>query len=316
VKRRASLAPLIPWWEIGSGDLWQKPRGIAAPIEVEIGFGLGEILEPRARRFPERSFIGIEANWERTYRTLKKITVYDASGRPASALPNVHIFFCDARAAVKQFFVENSVSQVYSLFPCPWPKKAHAKHRLFQRPFLRLLNNRLVAGGTVQIVTDDRAYYDWVGAQAEDCGFNLERGVRPPGFRTKFEKKWQAQGQAEFFEILLTKIKHQTCPPVEDQQLKSFCLDHFDPATFAPGPGRSEGCTVVCKDVMYDPRKSAAVVLVLIDEDGLSQYFRVAVFRRGAHWRVAQCGGQTFLPTPGVNRAIEYVYESALAMTS
>lgn len=313
MKRDVTLAPLIPYWEVDCGKAWQDRRGVLSPIEVEIGFGLGEVLVDKARRHPQRHFCGIEENWERTWRTLKALTKRDAVGQPVVGMENVSIFFCDARIVFDRFFTSRNIDHVYCLFPCPWPKTSHEKHRLFQRPFLEVLNNRLVDGGTVQIVTDHQPYHEWIAEQVQGCGFERLSGVLTPQFQTKFEKKWQSRGQEQFFETRLTKREHHELPSAKDEVLKSFRLSHFDPHTFFPQPYRDEDCTVVCKDVMYDERRQVTVVLVVVAEGELAQHFRIVIFRREDYWRVCKCDGQTFLPTPGINQAIEHVYQSALA---
>lgn len=313
MKASVALTPLIPYWEIDGGDEWQIRWSVSRPIELEIGFGLGEVLVERARRHPERNFIGIEQNWERTWRTLKKITEYDLNGTPKVGLNNIHIFFCDARFVLKRFFTSRNLEHIYCLFPCPWPKASHAKHRLFQKSFFELLNNRLVDGGTMQIVTDHLPYHQDIEQQVQECGFIYKGSTLSAQFQTKFEKKWQAQGQNVFFETVLTKERHCTIPLEKDFSMKSFRLKHFVPDNFFPDPYRDSHCTVVCKDVLYDERKQTAVILVLVAEGELTQHFRVVIFKRDDYWRVCKCDGQTFLPTPGINQAIQHVYDCASA---
>ena len=45
----------------------------AAPLEVEIGSGLGEFLIRSALAHPRRDYVGIELNWERICKTLTRI---------------------------------------------------------------------------------------------------------------------------------------------------------------------------------------------------------------------------------------------------
>jgi tRNA (guanine-N7-)-methyltransferase len=316
VKEKISTVPLIPYWELERGVRWQTDRGVFHPLEVEIGFGLGEVLLNKARTFPDRFFVGIEQNWERTWRTLKNISSAGGVGSLDPAINNVNIFFCDANVVFDYFFTERNIEHVYCLFPCPWPKPSHARHRLFQRSFLDLLNNRLVDGGSVQIVTDHQPFHEWIKEQSSGSGFDYHAEVLPARFQTKFEKKWQSQGQEYFFETRLVKSNHHDIKSFEDEPLKSFRLTAFDPRNFSPAPYCDDHCSVICKDVIYDEEKQFAVILVLVAEGELTQYFRVSIFRREDYWRVCKCEGQIFLPTPGINRAIEHIYHSAAALVT
>ncbi|MFX5157833.1 methyltransferase domain-containing protein, partial [Acinetobacter baumannii] len=84
---------------------------------LEIGFGNGDYLVARAQQYPERDFVGIELEWEGVQRALRKIA--------GAGLRNVRVLLGDARPILGRAIPLQSLTRIYALFPCPWPKKHH-----------------------------------------------------------------------------------------------------------------------------------------------------------------------------------------------
>ena len=192
-----SFEPFLSWRHVQLPVDWTQQFGSRAPLEVEIGFGNGEYLVRQAQQQPERHFVGVELEWASMQRALRR-----AAG---VQVPNVRLLLIDAHLAMQRLFPPLAVQRVYSLFPCPWPKERHAKHRLFSHSFLRLLNNRLRPDGEASIVTDHEAYLRWVLEQIPGSGLEGEWQVTEPHFHTKYERKWVASGQQKFYEIAVAK---------------------------------------------------------------------------------------------------------------
>ncbi len=288
---------------------WNSVFKKDASLVVEIGFGLGEVLFKRAKENPEISFIGIEEIWERIYKALLTIGQHNDETHNR-IIENIKILKVDARQAFQYLFAVNSIDSIYALFPCPWPKKGHTKHRLFSHDFLKLLNNRLKMGGDIQIVTDHKPFFNWVLEEMKDTGFDLSTDVVKPQFNTKFERKWQAEGQQEFFEIRMVKTFHQDIVFQGELEMKSYIVKDFQPDKFC-FTNKTGDISVIFKDFIYDPLKSVAVVMVLAAENELNQYLRVVISKTDIGWRVMRADGQNFFPTPGIAQAIQWVYEAA-----
>ena len=196
---RASLfeSPVI----IADREAWEQINlKDAGTIEVEIGFGSGEYLLRRASEYPDRLFIGIEKKSGLITDVAKKVAIHN--------LDNIRLLDSCARNAFTCLFPACSISRAYSLFPDPWQKKRHIKHRLFSTQYLCLLNNRLISGGEALIVTDNKDYCNWVLKQLPGTGFEVENSTIPPQFDTRFERKWMIQDLSTFFRILLKKTEH------------------------------------------------------------------------------------------------------------
>ena len=132
-RKYISLSPLVQYPK--EGVQWSKVFGRAAPLEVEIGFGLGDFLIRTARERPQHNFLGLDNSWLSVKKTLRKINQEQIS--------NIRVMHVDAKVVFERLIEPRTVSFIYSLFPCPWPKSRHEKYRLHTSDFLRILNNRL-----------------------------------------------------------------------------------------------------------------------------------------------------------------------------
>lgn len=299
------FSPIIPYHSIERPVPWHEQFGRRAPLEVEIGSGLGEFLIRNALAHPRCDYVGIELNWERICKTLTRITAERQRGK----LENVRLLKIDARVAFERLFLPQTVDHIHCLFPCPWPKKGHVKHRLFSNAFLKLMNSRLKQKGQVKIVTDFLPYREWILGEIEGSGFEAVLNSTAARYDTKFERKWQREGQKEFYELNLTKTRSITVPVREDTPLRAYQLKKFDPKKFH-FQDQTGAISVILKEMLFDPIKHKAIVHVVAAEEEMTQHVWVTVMKKGKIWRVCRSDGQSVLPTPAVARAIELVYET------
>lgn len=154
------------------------------PTLLEIGPGRGDFLMELARQKPQARIGAIEARRKRFDKLVPKLARY----------PNVTLFWGDARWILPTF-PTGSLEEIFVLFSDPWPKRRHAKHRLFQDSFVRDLEGRLKVGGRVVVTTDDPVY----GAEIESQ-FSKTAGLhRLPDdhffFPTFYAQKWKEAGR-------------------------------------------------------------------------------------------------------------------------
>ena len=116
-----SLELLTPYYQLERPIDWDRQFRCRAPLEVEIGFGTGEMLIQKALDYLECNYIGIEQNWGRIYKALKKIRQIYESSDDDQCLKNIKILDVDAFVAFERLFFEKSIDNIYSLYPCPWP---------------------------------------------------------------------------------------------------------------------------------------------------------------------------------------------------
>ena len=288
---------------------WDRRFGRPGLLDVEIGFGLGDFLIRKAQQEPLRNFVGIELDWLRVKKTLHKICALRQAGQFDG---QVRLLQADVTVAFERFFRPQSISRIYCLFPCPWPKKGHVKHRLFSRSFTQLVNSRLQVGGEVQLVTDFYPYFRWLTGEVEESGFAVSTQTIRPQFNTKYERKWCGAGQREFYELRLVKKEHQPVPLKEDRELRVFFVDKFQPDRFVLPEVKGE-ITVVQKDFIFDACRGKGMVHVVVAEPSLTQHLWVVIVQSSHGWCVAKAEGQTALPTAGVVLAIEKIAEAVTA---
>ena len=169
----------------------EQAFGRAAPLVVEIGFGMGVATIDIALASPGTNFLGIEVHPPGVGSLLKLIGETGAG--------NVRIVRHDAVDVLEQMIGADSLAGVNIFFPDPWHKTRHHKRRLLQAPFVRLLASRLQAGGLLHCATDWQPYAEQMldVLSAEPLLVNTAAGFAPrPATRpvTKFESRGVARG--------------------------------------------------------------------------------------------------------------------------
>jgi tRNA (guanine-N7-)-methyltransferase len=286
---------------------WCKYFGPTAPLELEIGFGGGEYLVEIARRNPNRGFIGIEVDGKYILKSLGRIH--------RAGLRNVKVLWMDGRVAIERLFRPQSLNRVYAFFPVPWPREKRAKHRLFSKRFLKVLNNRLAPEAEVRIITDHTPYARWVIEQVPGTGFENSWRTVSRGPETRYERKWVLRGQKQFQEIRLQKQYHLQVPMREDAALVNYHIEEFDPVKFQPRSVRDD-CIVSFKEWLFDAEREKGMLRVVVIEDDLTQNIWIQIARAGEKWHIRVAPGNGVLPTDGVQRAMELTRDAAGSTTN
>ncbi|MBN2323637.1 MAG: tRNA (guanosine(46)-N7)-methyltransferase TrmB [Spirochaetes bacterium] len=175
------------------------------PIVVEIGSGNGHFLVDYSETHPDKNHIGTEILLGRARKF--------ASKARKRGLRNVAVFHGDTRRFVWEFLYEETVDEFIILFPDPWPKKRHHKHRLLSDRFVRMLKDRLVDGGKVCVATDHEEYRDFIIASFEsvdgfESPYSRGWGDYPDEYpRTLFLERFKKEGRPLYF---LQWIKKKT----------------------------------------------------------------------------------------------------------
>ncbi len=123
---------------------------VKRPVSIEYCSGNGQWIAEKAASHPEKMWVAVEMDFERARKIWVKIDRF--------SLSNLLVVCGEALTFSEHYVPSGSVEEVYVNFPDPWPKKRHAKHRLFQAPFEKELERQLVKGGRGIFVTDDPLY--------------------------------------------------------------------------------------------------------------------------------------------------------------
>jgi tRNA (guanine-N7-)-methyltransferase len=186
------LPARLVWREIFAGD---------GPVEVEIGCGNGRYLRRAAAQRPEHLFLGIERSAKYAALARDRMVKYGVA--------NVRVCRGDATRLLSERVAPSSIAALHVYFTDPWPKKRHAKRRLFQTPFLEAVHRAVVPGGRIHVKVDLFWYFeDILGRFDRSARFRVVANgcERPPQFttaeRTGFEEKaLRKRGSVYFLEI-------------------------------------------------------------------------------------------------------------------
>ena len=180
----APLAPAHPFWSALFGN--------DAPVEIEIGSGDGSFLIAGAARAPSTNFLGIEHSRAKAMRLAARVT-----RRGESRIRTLH---ADAACVVGTLVPPASVAAYHVYFPDPWPKRRHARRRLFTPALVAVIARTLVGGGCLFVASDVYGYLRLIRAHilADGSFDERESDGDHPGYGTAFARKYRAAGRATY----------------------------------------------------------------------------------------------------------------------
>lgn len=126
--------------------------GQPASCVWEVGCGHGHFLTAYAGAHPGETCIGIDLVGERIERATRK--------RDRARLAQLHFIRAEARLFLEVLPLRVRFTRVYVLFPDPWPKSRHHKHRVMQPEFLSWVAARMTPEGRLYFRTDFEPYFE------------------------------------------------------------------------------------------------------------------------------------------------------------
>ncbi|HFE37902.1 MAG TPA: tRNA (guanosine(46)-N7)-methyltransferase TrmB [Gammaproteobacteria bacterium] len=207
-RQKTALESLLPKYGIEFTteqlDL-NKAFNQAAPLNIEIGFGMGEALIAMASQNPHENYLGIEVHTPGIGNLLNQIDLLK--------LGNIRIIAYDAVEVLKHQIPEHSVNCFCIFFSDPWHKSKHHKRRLINASFVKLLATKLNPQGKIYLATDWENYaQQMLRVFSENKSF---RNLSPNkdycpriAFRplTKFEKRGHRLGH-EVWDLIFEKTE-------------------------------------------------------------------------------------------------------------
>ena len=168
--------------------------GREAPLVVEIGSGVGESLVAMAAARPELNVLAFEVYAPAVASTMGRLE--------RAGVDTVRLVAADGVEGLRELVAPAGLTELWTFFPDPWPKKRHRKRRLVGPELARLVADRLVDGGLWRLATDWEDYADqmtevlgsnglFVNSCADRPGGWAPRGDRPP---TRFERRGERLG--------------------------------------------------------------------------------------------------------------------------
>lgn len=136
---RRDLAPLFP----GPAD---------RDFTLEVGCGHGHYLTDYAAAHPGELCVGIDLLADRIARAQRK--------RDRARAANLHFIQAEARLFLSELPAPARIARLLLLFPDPWPKLRHHKHRILQPDFLSAVAERAAPGCRFYFRTDFAPYLE------------------------------------------------------------------------------------------------------------------------------------------------------------
>lgn len=117
----------------------------------ELGCGHGHFLTAYAAAHPTKICVGVDIVGERIERAVRK--------RHRAGLPNLHFLHAEAGLFLDALPPGAAFSDVFVLFPDPWPKLRHRKHRIMRPDFLDRVAGRGAPDCRLFFRTDYEPYF-------------------------------------------------------------------------------------------------------------------------------------------------------------
>lgn len=160
-----------------------------AELIVEIGCGAGDSLTPMAAARPDAAVLAFEVYQRAVGSTFSRLR--------AAGTDNVRLIIADGAAALAQLIAPGSLSQLWTFFPDPWPKKRHHKRRLVSPEFAAVVTDRLALGGIWWLATDWADYADHMRKVLDVAPGLVNVGDLPGGWASRADRpvtKFEARG--------------------------------------------------------------------------------------------------------------------------
>jgi tRNA (guanine-N7-)-methyltransferase len=171
IRRRADLATTL-----------ERILPDSTPFVWELGCGHGHMLTAYAQAHPDRVCIGVDIASDRIVRAMRK--------RERAQLPNLFFLHAEARLFLDVMPRHAQLGAIFILFPDPWPKSRHHKHRILQPTFLDAAAERSAPDCRLYFRTDYQPYFhDAEAAVLGHPAWQITDEAWPFEFETVFQSR-------------------------------------------------------------------------------------------------------------------------------
>ena len=117
---------------------------------IDIGAGYGESTLAISKNYSSKQVIACEKFIDGINKIAEKSFLH--------SLSNISIFHGNVHQLLDEYCPHNSISEIWILFPDPWPKKRHFKRRLINVNFFNKIRDFLKKDATIHIASDSKSY--------------------------------------------------------------------------------------------------------------------------------------------------------------
>ena len=153
---------------------------------IEVGFGSGRHLLHLAKKYPDKTLLGIEIHKPSTEQVLKRIK--------REKIKNIKIINHDARLILSKI-PSNNLHSIYVHFPVPWDKKEH--RRVINSDFINESVRTLKKNGFLHLRTDSENYFAYSldkFLKADKTHIEIKKNL-PYEITSKYEDRWIKMGK-------------------------------------------------------------------------------------------------------------------------
>ena len=117
---------------------------------IDIGAGYGESTLAISKTDTKKQVIACEKFIDGINKIAENNLLY--------SLNNISIFHGNVHQLLDEYCQHNSISEIWILFPDPWPKKRHFKRRLINVNFFNKIKGFLKKNAIIHIASDSKPY--------------------------------------------------------------------------------------------------------------------------------------------------------------
>ena len=162
------------------------------PLDIEIGAGAGLHAIRYSQNNPNRFLVAIEHTQTRFAKLYRRFENHEHRS-------NLRPLHENAISVITHLVKNESVENVFLLYPNPFPKARDLNKRWHAMPFMQKIIDVLKMGGKIHLATNEKFYAD----EAREYFQNIwrlkmvvdEKITDPKLARTHFEKKYLESGQ-------------------------------------------------------------------------------------------------------------------------
>ncbi len=165
---------------------------------VEVGFGSGRHLIHLAKKYPEKTILGIEIHKPSIEQVLRRCI--------HEKINNIRIINHDARIILSKI-KSNRLHSIYVHFPVPWDKKPH--RRVINSDFIQESVRTLQKKGFLHLRTDSENYFEYSLKKFlnfEKTDLNIKKNI-PYEISSKYEDRWKKMNK-NIYDIYMYSLEN------------------------------------------------------------------------------------------------------------
>jgi tRNA (guanine-N7-)-methyltransferase len=139
-----------------------------APLDLEIGTGIGYYFAYHADHFKGRNLVGLEIRYKPLIQAIRRALKNGSTNARMVRFAGQNI---------GELFAEGEIDDVIIHHPEPWSRPRKYKHRLCNRELFNTLWRLQKPGSKIEFKTDSRDYFLWTMEELKHTPYAIERST-------------------------------------------------------------------------------------------------------------------------------------------